>query len=317
MAWQKPQTEDVRAALRIAAPHLAEGPIDDFAEGWEVWAYEVAGYVLRLPKNEASVQSLRLERVLLPELAIHLSVPVPRIDVWGEDGPNGAPFAGHLKLPGTPVWPTGGKASQANIGATPTPSSGFGRDFGRLLRKLREVPVERAVALGVPVRDAAWIRAKRIEGFGEVVRRVFPLLSCETRTYVEKMYLRAINDERYYETGLHFVHGDLDVNTLIDERGEITGVIDFGQAFVGGAAADYWLPLHGFEKLGIPSQTSECLVMAGIDDEELSRLRPVVDFLDFRFPLLDILYGLDNDPDYVEEGIRELNSRVPAGIVCE
>src|SRR5687768_11223290 len=97
MTWSKPEKEDVRAALRPVAPVLSGEPIAFLAEGWEFWAFEVADHVLRFPKTEVSVKSLRRERALLPALAAHLTVPVPRIDVWAEDGPNGAPFSGHAK----------------------------------------------------------------------------------------------------------------------------------------------------------------------------------------------------------------------------
>ncbi len=109
MAWLKPETEEIRRALRRYAPHLAEEPIEFLSEGWEFWAFTAGDYVLRFPRPEVDLHrlpegttnfdSLHLEMALLPTLAEALSAPVPHIDVYGEDrterrtvrGPSHAP----------------------------------------------------------------------------------------------------------------------------------------------------------------------------------------------------------------------------------
>ena len=58
MAWLKPEMDEVREALRGVAPWFADEPIAFMAEGWEFWAFEVDGYVVRFPKNEVSVAQL-------------------------------------------------------------------------------------------------------------------------------------------------------------------------------------------------------------------------------------------------------------------
>ena len=308
--WSKPETEDVREALRTTAPQLADGPIAFLAEGWELWAFEVAGYIVRFPKNEASVQSLRRERALLPALAEHLSVPVPRIDVWGESGPNGAPFAGHTKLPGVHVWPNG----DAPVGKS---GPEFGRQLGELIRELHSFPAGRALELGVNVHDVAVERTKRIEHFEAVIRRVFPLVSCEARTHIEAVYRDAINDPAYYASEPCFTHRDTDVNTLIDHNGNICGLIDFGGCVVGSPAIDFWLPVHGFERLGIGEQSAACMAASGITSEELEAMLPELAYINLHYPVHDILHGLETQqPEFVAEGIKHLNTLLPSSIKC-
>ena len=317
MAWLKPETDQIRTALRRYAPALADERIAFLSEGWEVWAFTAGDHVFRFPKNENSVGSLNMDRALLPALGEHLSVPVPRIDIWGDEGPNGAPFAGHVMLAGAPVWPTWVRASQSMLSARTTPAPDFGRDFGRLLRELHSLPADRAKALGVPVRDAKSVRSRRIEQYEQVIRRVFPLVSCEARTYIEAMYMRAINEPAFYDFESRFTHGDLDVNTLIDDAGHMTGLIDFGQVFLGSVAVDYWLPVYGFPRLGIADQTRACLAEASISAADFERMQPELEFINFVYPLLDILYGLEtDDPEYVEGGILDLNALVPFGVQC-
>ena len=310
MTWARPETEAVREALRRVAPALADSPIVFLAEGWEFWAFEAGGYVLRFPKMEKAVQPLRRERALLPALQAHLSVPVPRIDVWGEDGPNGAPFAGHRKLPGAHVWPNG----DAPVGK---PGPDFGRQFGVLLGELHGFPVERALSLDVPVHDAAIERSKRIEHFEAVIRRVFPLVSCEARTHIESVYRDAINDAAYYAARPCFTHRDLDVNTLIDDGGNISGLIDFGGCVIGSPAVDFWLPAYGFERLGIGEQSAACIEASGVSEEEMEALRPELAYINLHYPVHDILHGLETgEPEYVEDGIRQLNTLVPRSVRC-
>jgi aminoglycoside phosphotransferase (APT) family kinase protein len=317
MAWLKPETDEVRVALRDYVPHLADAPIEFLSEGWEFWAFTAGDHVLRFPMRDrgsvwklgdrSSRESLQIERALGPELAEALFCDVAIIDVFGESGPNQAPFAGHRLLSGEVVMSPG----------APKPSPTFGRDFGRLLRELRAFPAQRALDLGVPLFDGQRLRDDRIRHYEDVIRRAFPLLSCEARTHVERVYETYLNDAASFDFEPVFVHTDLAVNTLIDPDGGLCGLIDLGDAAVSSPALDLWLPLFGFAQLGIADQIPACLAEAGIEDHALQRMTPELTFLDVRYPLLGILHGLSvDDAELTEEGIRELNALVPFGIEC-
>ncbi len=310
MAWSKPETQDVRAALRTVAPRLANTEVTFLAEGWEFWAFEVGDYVVRFPKKETAVWPLRFERALLPAMAGHLSVPVPQLELWSEDGPHDAPFAGHKKLSGAHVWPNG----DAPVGK---PGPNFGSQLGSLIRELHGFPVERALDLGAPLRDSAYEQSKRIEHFESVIRRVFPLVSCEARTFIETVYRDAINEPAYYTPKTCFRHGDLDVNTLIDSAGNISGLIDFGGCAIGSPAIDFWLPIYGFDRLGIGGQSAACIEASGISIDELDAMRPELAYINLHYPVHDILHGLETgQPEYVEDGIKHLNTLLPSSIKC-
>jgi aminoglycoside phosphotransferase (APT) family kinase protein len=151
-----------------------------------------------------------------------------------------------------------------------------------------------------------------------VIRGAFPLLSCEARTHVERVYEAYLNDAASFEFEPVLVHGDLGVNTLIDADGRLCGVIDFGDAAVTSPALDFWLPAFGFRQIGIPEQQAACLEAAGIGAAALQRMLPELTFLDVRFPLLEVLHGLGSGADdSVESGIRSLNAMLPAGLSCE
>jgi len=158
----------------------------------------------------------------------------------------------------------------------------------------------------------------RAEHYEAVIRRVFPLISCEARTQIERVYEAYLGDARLFEFEPRLVHCDLAMNTLIDPvTGRLSGLIDFGDAAVTSPAIDYWLPLYGFEQLGIDGQLGSCLAAAGRDAVEVQTMSPELAFLDLRYPILGILHGLNiDDGTLVEESIGELNASLPHDLRC-
>jgi aminoglycoside phosphotransferase (APT) family kinase protein len=308
MVWSKPETDEIRAALRPVSPAPADATIEFLAEGWGSWAFRAGDYVLRFPKIEAMVDEYRKELSLMPVLAPTLPVPVSVPDLFLEHGPNGTPFIGHKALPGVLLFESGIK-----------PGPGFGRKLGGFLRSLHSFPASRVIDLGVPLHDGPRVRELRGAQYEDVLRRVASLVSCEARTHIEHEFETYLNDPRNFDFEPVLVHSDLDSNILVDaDTGELTGVIDFGDAVVGSLALDLWMPVYGFQRLGIASQTEECLGAAGVDEEQVDAMMPELRFLEFRWPLLDILYGLDSgQPDFVEGGIRALNASLPSGLKCD
>jgi aminoglycoside 2''-phosphotransferase len=327
VSWSKPEAAEIRKALRKYAPLLADASIEFLAEGWEFWAFRAGEYVLRFPKAERgfvwkladqpSAESLRIERGLTPELAAHLSTPISVTDVYGELGPNGAPFTGHRFLAGEVIMyetrPTADAWARRRL-----PDDQFGRELGRLIREVHAFPAERAIELGVPLFEGVALRADRVLHYEDVIRRAFPLLGCEARTHVERVYETYLNDAASFDFDPVLVHTDLAVNTLIDpQTGHLCGLIDFGDAAVSDPALDFWLPVYGLAHVGIGEQAEACLKEAGVDQAALDRMRPQLAFQDLRYPLLGILHGLGNQDDaMVEESILELNAMVPRDTKC-
>jgi aminoglycoside 2''-phosphotransferase len=295
--YPRPDTAEVQACLQACAPPLADATVEFFAEGWEFWAFSAGDYVIRSPKTETGRAVLAIDQRLLPELARYLTTPVPFVDVYCENGPNGQPLAGHRRVAGIQL-PDDGRG----IGP------GFGRELGTLLRQLRSFPVDRAVALGVAYIDGPALKARRIRHYAEVKHRVLPLLSPVMRQAVAGTFEAYLDDPANFDFRPCLTHQDLDSNVLIDPAsGSISGLIDFSATVVGKPAVDFWLPLAGFARLGIADQLPACLEAAGISSDEAERMLPEVRFWNLRYPLLGTLHGLDiGDHEYVRETIREL-----------
>jgi aminoglycoside phosphotransferase (APT) family kinase protein len=303
----KPSINDVRGALQRAVPELIDGgQVGYIGDGWDFWVFGAANSVLRIPKDREYAARLITEQRILEELAPTVPLPIPLPQFYVEDGPNGLPFAVYKRIPGEPL-----------IDLKRSPAAGFGVALGRFLKALHAFSVERATALGLEVFDGPRARARRIEKYEEFVRRVFPLLSCEARTYVEGVFERHLNERRQWAFEPRLCHGDIDDRNLLADpiTGELTGVVDFTDADVHNSAGDFaWAYAGGFARLGIEDQLPDLLHEGGI---EAARLEGYRDFLPVWFALGDAFHGvLMDDEGYVEDGIRALNAVVPFGLKC-
>jgi aminoglycoside 2''-phosphotransferase len=313
--------EEVRDALRRYAPRLADAPIEFLGEGWAMWAYRAGDYVLRLPMRETAAVKLSRNHDLLRELAQSVSVRIAAPEVYAEDGPQGLPFTAHRFIPGVSLIEAASLLPASARGGKPAvrPAPTFGDELGIFLRQLHGFPVERAVALGGRVEDGAALRADRIAFYEDIVRRVFPLVSCEARSYTKARFEAYLNDAANFVFEPRLIHSDLDrQNIIIDAAtGSLTGVIDFDNVRVGKPAIDLWLALVDFEKLGIDDQLSAFLEAYGDPGLDLERARVEADFVQFLWPFHDITFGLwTENQDLVEDGIRALNESLPRDLRC-
>ena len=320
MAWSKPETDQIRAALRESAPQLADEPVEYLGEGWAAWAFRAGDYVLRFPKRPAAEAELDGQSRLVGELRRHLTTPISVPDIFGEHGPNAAAFAGHRLVPGvslitaTQLLPASARSGTTETRLAPT----FGREFGNFLRELQSFSVERALDLGAPLQDGAAQRASTIDLYENVIQRVLPLISCQARTYTKQRFEAHLNEPANFEFEPRLIHHDLDrQNLLLDpETGSLSGVIDWDGARIGDPAIDLWLPLIDFAQLGIGDQLQDCLDAYGPLDR--GHAQTVAAFIDFLWPFHDILYGLYiGEDDFVEGGIRALNAAVPRHLRCD
>jgi aminoglycoside phosphotransferase (APT) family kinase protein len=119
--------------------------------------------------------------------------------------------------------------------ALDAPSADQGRRLGAFLRALHDVPVDGAVAHGLP--DPATTRGWRDRSVARFEAEVAPRLPDDRR-------LRAALDRLREAPADAVVHGDLRAEHVLAADGEITGVIDWGDARAGDPAKDLeWLLL--------------------------------------------------------------------------
>jgi aminoglycoside 2''-phosphotransferase len=300
-----PTYAEIRGALRRTRPDLADAEYIALDEGWAFRAYRAGDWVLRFPKREQYVTTLPAEVRLLPILAPALPLPISVTEMH-EGGPHGLPFTSHRFVAGV----------KAEYVTSLAPASG--ETLGRFLRALHDFPTQTAVDCGIAYNEGASWRAQRGQLYEITIRRCFPLVSCEARRHIEQTFETYLNDDANFAFRPALLHGDIDErNVLADpETGELTGVIDWGDALIADPALDLTGPLVGdLSKGGLKDQFEALQRAYG---EPLDALLPRCRFYEFCWPLFHLLQGLlTDDAEFIEDGIRKVNDAVPVGVRCD
>lgn len=200
-------------AVRAAAGSPARWRL--LGSGWDcdAWLADEA-VVWRVPRRAVAEGSLRLEAELLPVVAPRLPaevcVPVPTL----------------LEVAGLPLLARHGMAPGIELAAAPRVGDGVGATLGRFLRALHE-PEVLAAAEGIAPVDPLG-RADAARRLAVAHRRLDDIAA-----RVDVAPLRAIVNMAG-GIGLQLdvlCHGDLHIRHLmLDEAGELCGVIDWGDA---------------------------------------------------------------------------------------
>jgi len=308
MVQVRPEIDDVRASLQSAGlSSLAAAPDLRFLDdGWDFWAFRAADSVVRLPKQADADGTVKLQReaaaakLIAPRLPVQISVPELH------QGAGEAMFSVHAMVPGVPLRSLKRPAAV-----------GFGRALRGFIEALQAVPVEEALAIGLDVVDGSLLPQFITEDWEQHVRSVFPLISCEARTYAELQHRLMLEDDQLFDYEPRICHHDIDDrNVLADpETGKLTGVIDFGDVNLSDPAREYiWAFAGGFRQLGIENQLDELLPPC---HPIRARAQQWVGYSHVFWRFSDIQHGLDiGDDELVREAIERLNAVVPFGTRC-
>ena len=246
----------------------------ELAGGWDSAAAVVDGVWLERTARRAGVEPwLRSETRLLPWLGPRLPLPVPRPEVRAEN----PLVVRHRLLPGEPLT---------------SPDAAHGAALGAFLRALHGVPVDDAVALGVPGPDRT--RALRAAALERFRTEVAALLPGHVRAPAA-----ALCDRLAAAPVTALVHGDLGAGHVLVDGGAITGVIDWSDARAADPAKDLAWPLHG-----APPAFAAALARAyGASRDEVARAR------DWQRvgPFYAVAHGLDTGDDpLVASALRQI-----------
>jgi aminoglycoside 2''-phosphotransferase len=224
-----------RRAIELAFPTLRVAECRYLAEGWDSSAWEVNGsLIFRFPKRAEVGDWLRREIALLPALAAALPVPIPHfthLAIAGAPDDPALPFVGYPKLEGT------------FLDQAPEllhPASPLVPQLADFLRALHAFPLDRAVACGVtPGSWSAW--QDHWHAFAaRVMRDDDPARDPPTRAWVAATRDAFLAELALAERPVALLHHDLATeHILADPTGQrITGVIDWGDVWIGDPAMD-------------------------------------------------------------------------------
>lgn len=217
--------DEARRHILARFPELAPARCRRLGEGWDNLAVLVDEQVVfRFPRRAVAAELIAAEAAVLPEIAAGLPLPISWPRWLADPGPDYPyPFAGYPLLPGEPACRRH-LSRPERAGLAPT--------LGRFLKALHATPpppgcpgdVIRRAVLGerLPVLKER-VAACRIDG------------ALKTRALARAEALAqagAAPEPR-------LVHGDLySCHLLVDERGQASGVIDWGDVHRGDPALD-------------------------------------------------------------------------------
>jgi aminoglycoside phosphotransferase (APT) family kinase protein len=213
-----------RELIRERFPALAARRVEPFGSGWDNSAFRVDGaMVFRFPRRESAAGLLRTEARVLPALAPRLPLPVPHPRWLGEPTERFPwPFLGYPRLAGR-------TACSARL------SAGAAEALGGFLAALHASPPGELPLPGDDLRRTDF--ASRLPLLEE------RLAALRGAGLIEdaRPWLRLFDGADPGGSGRPpvVVHGDLYArHLLVGPRGEVAGVLDWGDVHLGDPAVD-------------------------------------------------------------------------------
>lgn len=238
----------VRALLAEQRPdlaHLSLRIVEPWGTDHGIWRLG-PDLVVRLPRIGWATGQPERDATWLPLLAPHLPVPIPEpVHLGGPGCGYPFPWAIHRWLPGRPADPVGRgipHADAARRGSADTALTadlaGFARDLATFTRALHAVPARGAP----PARN----RARPLADYDDATRSAIDGAAHLIEATAARAVWEAALAAPPHPGPPMWVHGDLEGNCLLDDRGRLGGVVDWGSACAGDPAVDVqvvWSPL--------------------------------------------------------------------------
>ncbi|MEV0970082.1 phosphotransferase [Microtetraspora glauca] len=291
MIWNVALPDDwesrVRSALANVRDDLARGALHPLGAGMESVALRLdppdgdggTSFVLRFPYNEDGAEGIACEAALLPELAEHLPLPIPRFAFTAPNPLGPGEFCCYPAVPGESLseedWHRRGLLDE------PAPI----RRIAALIDAIHAFPVGRARELGVPESDP---RAEFGERLDLLRAEVVPALpSSESRTLVAA-FEDYIGDDACFDYEPVLIHADISLDHLLVTGTDVTGLIDFGDTTIGDP--DYDL-CYLWSETG-PGFTQRLQELRGVPFTD--RLQRKLRFWELADAAADVLHGIEH-----------------------
>lgn len=218
--------DEARARELVAAtwPDLATETPSHVGSGWDIDVWRFGALAVRFPRRAFGVSCLENELRVLPAVAERATLPVPRPERVGEPV-LGFPsrFYAHPWLPGIPVL-------RASLGDAALET--LAAPLGEFLRALHATPLEPLRAAGLADDGRGDVARVAERGLGWLAKvTIAPALSEAVRAL-----LAAPSPPT--DSAPKLIHGDCHGGNLLVDRGQISGVIDWGDCAAGDPAVD-------------------------------------------------------------------------------
>jgi aminoglycoside 2''-phosphotransferase len=292
--------DDYCRIIGACFPELPIGTCRLVSQGWDSVAVVVDDELLfRFPKRADVVPQYRMEARLLPVLAKHVSLPVPRFAyIWQGGRAYEHWFVGYPML-------TGRQLSRALLATLD--GDRLAAQLGHFVSELHSFSVEQAARLLFDEEATAgsatwatrwWERYRDL--YADIQARVFPLLSAAQKDTIAARWKQFFADDASLQFQPVLAHCDLnDEHILVNpSSADITGVIDWGDAGVGDPAFDFAELLADFGRDMVER------VLRNYSGPVDAAFRRRAEFYRFLMPFHEVLFGLSTgQAGHVEHGL--------------
>lgn len=288
---------DVKQAIEASLPLIEVESLRWLGEGMDSVAWLVnESLVCRMPRNEETAEFDELARVLMPEIANAVSVPVPVPAFFGRNPTSHLSFSIYPLLKGQSL------DTVETDRLTDRQSSQLADDIALFIEQLHAFPVQRARELGVHLHD---VNGEYQSDYAAAQRLVRPLVDDDLWGYMSGRFEAWFSDQSNHDYVPTLLHGDLGVeHMLVDPLScRLTGVIDFGDVHIGDP--DY--ELHWYGSAIRPKYADILIETLKADTPLQTRKRAFFYFANF---VQDFVFGVEeNQQDGIEwalSGLRQL-----------
>ncbi|HVG62452.1 MAG TPA: phosphotransferase [Hyalangium sp.] len=249
MAEWKPEIEVseelVRGLLARQFPELPVHSLEPLGTGWDNTVFLVnRTWVFRFPHRQVAFPGVQTEMTILPRLAPHLQLPIPTPVFLGQSSQNYPwPFFGARLVPGR---------ESATFQLSAEERTALAPQLARFLRTLHAPELCEALRPHLP--PDAMLRTDMATRLPKTRQKLDELRHLGLETFEDALAEMFEAAQRLPPpTATALVHGDLHFrHLLLEERQQLSGIIDWGDLHLGDPATDlqlYWsfLPQAGRE----------------------------------------------------------------------
>ncbi|MCB1827357.1 MAG: phosphotransferase [Coxiellaceae bacterium] len=281
----------VRARLAESFPEFAVTSVELLGRGWDNAAYLVnQQWVFRFPCREVAAQVMAVEVALLPAIQEILPLTIPTLEFICTDNPNyGWPFSGYKKLSGETACRLQMNDDERLRCAIPL------AQFLKVLHSEQLFQIGRECNIPGDIwqkSDPSFRVSLTLELFDALAARNVYFASDKLRQLVQG------SEDIVVERPSSLVHGDFYVRHLIiDNVGELSGIIDWGDVHIGQPALDLSI-VYSFLPVASHDLFWQHYGEVSTESKRLAKLRAIYSAV----MLID--YGDKiNDQDLVREGL--------------
>ena len=237
--------------------------------------------VFRFARYPGAAARLEQEIAILQLIQNYVTLPVPRPLFYDlEYDPRHMAFMGYSMIPGRPLW-----RQIFNQITNPEALDTLAAQIATFLRELHHVPADVLRQLRLPLADS---RDTYAAMYQRVQTELFEYMRLDARQQITSHFEAYLDDPALSTFPPTLCHGDFGASNLLwDPATErLTGVVDFGEAGLGDAAADFAGILASFD----PDFYARCSDYYPEMIPAAARAR----FYQGTFALQEALFGLEN-----------------------